>query len=111
MTNCIFCKIVAKEIPSALIHEDNKIVVFKDIRPKAKVHLLVVPKEHIKSLAQTTNQHADLLAHMLLVLPELAKTQGLKNGFRTIINTGEGGGQEIDHIHFHLLGGGVLPKM
>ncbi len=111
MTNCIFCKIIEKQLPSDLIHEDDKIIVFKDIRPKAKVHLLIVPKEHIKSLAETNTKHATLLAHMLLALPELAKAQGLAHGFRTVINTGVEGGQEIDHIHFHLLGGGILPKM
>ena len=111
MTNCIFCKIIAKEASTELIHEDEKIVVFKDIHPKAKVHLLIVPKEHIQSLAQATAEHAELMSHMLLILPQLAKEQGLSNGFRTVINTGEGGGQEIAHMHFHLLGGGVLPKM
>ncbi len=110
MANCIFCKIIAKQMPSDLIHEDDKIVVFKDIHPKAKVHLLVVPKEHIKSLSEVTEQHAALMAHMLLILPTLAKAQKLNHGFRTVINTGEGGGQEIDHLHFHLLGGDPLPK-
>jgi histidine triad (HIT) family protein len=109
MSDCIFCKIIAGEIPSDLIYQDDQIVAFRDIRPQAKVHLLIVSKDHINSLADTTEEHATLLSHMLLSLPKLAKMQGLDNGFRTIINTGPGGGQEIDHIHFHLLGGG-LPK-
>jgi histidine triad (HIT) family protein len=108
---CLFCKIAAKEIPSEMVFEDENVVVFKDIRPKARVHLLIVSKEHIKSLLEAEEQHANLLAHMLLLLPKLAKEQGLKTGFRTVINTGAGGGQEIDHIHFHLLGGGELPRM
>jgi histidine triad (HIT) family protein len=109
MSDCIFCKIIAGEIPSDLIYQDDQIVAFRDIHPQAKVHLLIVSKDHINSLADTSEEHTTLLSHMLLSLPKLAKMQGLDNGFRTIINTGPGGGQEIDHIHFHLLGGG-LPK-
>lgn len=108
MTNCIFCKIISHEISADMIYEDEQIVVFKDIRPKARVHLLIVTKEHIASLAHASEQHAPLIAHMLLQLPKLAKAQGLENGFRTVINTGAGGGQEVEHIHFHLLGGSRL---
>jgi len=111
MADCIFCKIVAGQIPTDLLYQDDQVVVFKDIRPKARVHLLIVAKEHIKSLAETSAKHAALMAHMLMILPTLATKQGLTDGFRTVINTGSGGGQEIDHIHFHLLGGGALPKM
>ncbi len=110
MTDCIFCKIVEGQIPTEFVYEDDKIVIFKDIRPKAEVHLLIVAREHIPSLAEATQDNASLLAHMTLVLPKIAKEQGLNSGFRTVINTGKGGGQEIDHIHFHLLGGGMLPK-
>src|SRR5438876_9514113 len=105
MSDCIFCKIVRKEIPTDFLYEDDQMVVFKDIHPKARVHLLIVAKEHIKSLATATEKHALLLSNMLLLLPKLAEVQDLKSGFRTVINTGSGGGQEIDHIHFHLLGG------
>lgn len=111
MTDCIFCKIIAKQIPTELLYEDDSLVVFKDIRPKARVHLLIVAKEHIKSLASVLPTQAELLSHMLLLLPKLALEQGLTDGFRTVINTGSGGGQEIDHIHFHLLGGSTLPRM
>ena len=111
MTDCIFCKIIQKKIPTDLIYEDDTIVAFKDIRPKAKIHLLVVAKNHIQSLAHASEAESALLSHMLLILPTLAKENGLTSGFRTIINTGSGGGQEIDHIHFHLLGGGSLPTM
>ena len=107
--NCIFCKIIKGEVPTNFLYEDDNLVVFKDIRPKAKVHLLLVSKEHIKSLLTVEEKHAALMSHMLMMLPKIAKEQGLSNGFRTVINTGSGGGQEIDHIHFHLLGGG-LPK-
>jgi len=111
MADCIFCKIASKEVSSDLLFEDDKVVVFKDIHPKAKVHLLIVAKEHIPSLAQVQDTQSALVAHMLLLMPKLAKAQGLTNGFRTVINTGPGGGQIIDHIHFHLLGGGALPSM
>ena len=109
MSDCIFCKIVAGNIPSDLVYQDEKLVVFRDLHPKAKTHLLLVPRVHIKSLLEVEEEHRDLLAHMMLILPKVASDAGLKTGFRTIINTGAGGGQEIDHLHFHLLGGG-LPK-
>lgn len=111
MADCIFCKIIAKSIPAELLYEDDQVVVFKDIQPKARVHLLMVPKQHIESLAQLSETEATLMSHMMLLLPKVAKSQGLERGFRTVINTGPGGGQEIDHIHFHLLGGGSLSKM
>lgn len=110
MTDCIFCKIIAGDIPSELIYQDDHLVAFRDIRPKADVHILIVSKEHINSLNHATKEQSTLLSHMLLTLPKLAKIQGLENGFRTVINTGPGGGQEIDHIHFHLLGGNRLPE-
>lgn len=108
-TNCLFCKIIAGEIPSDQVYVDEKVVVFKDIYPKADVHLLVIPREHIASLEDLNPQHDSLTAHMLRLLPKLAADQGLENGFRTIINTGPGGGQEIYHLHMHLLGGDGLP--
>lgn len=111
MTDCIFCKIAAGELPADLVHEDEQVVVFKDIHPKAPVHLLVVPREHIPSLRELTPQHDDLIAHMMRLLPRLAEAQGLNEGFRTVINTGRGGGQEVFHLHIHLLGGGRLPGM
>ena len=110
MTDCIFCKIIQKQIPTDFIFEDEHIVVFKDIHPKALIHLLVVPKTHIKSLAEVSEKETNLIAHMLLIMPSLATREGLK-GFRTIINTGKDGGQVIDHLHFHLLGGAPLPGM
>lgn len=109
MTDCIFCKIVAGDIPSEKVFEDEQLYVFKDIDPKAAVHLLIIPKTHIARLDEMTSTHRDLIADMMLKLPELARSQGLDNGFRTIINTGPGGGQEVDHVHIHLLGGQGLP--
>lgn len=109
MNDCIFCKIVAGKIPSDKVHEDDKIIVFKDIYPKAPVHLLVVPREHVDSLDQLTPAHDSLMTHMLRSLPVVARQAGLTDGYRTIINTGRGGGQEVFHLHIHILGGGRLP--
>lgn len=109
MNDCLFCKIVAGKIPSNRVHEDEQVIVFKDIHPKAPVHLLIVPRLHVESLNELTPAHDGLVAHMLRLLPALARQQGLDSGFRTIINTGPGGGQEVFHLHVHLLGGGRLP--
>ncbi len=109
MSECLFCKIIAGEIPSDKIYEDEQVLVFNDINPKADVHLLMVPKKHIVSLNEVGTEDDPLMAHMLRLLPEIAKNQGLKDGFRTIINTGQGGGQIIFHLHIHLLGGSKLP--
>jgi histidine triad (HIT) family protein len=109
MSDCLFCKIVAGEIPSETVYEDDRLVVFRDINPKAEVHLLVIPRQHIASLNELSPEQDELVAHMLRVMPQLAKSQGLENGFRTIINTGKEGGQIIFHLHMHLLGGKDLP--
>jgi histidine triad (HIT) family protein len=109
MSDCLFCKIIAGKLPSDRVHEDEQVVVFKDIYPKAPVHLLVVPRVHFASLNELAPEHDALMAHMLHLLPQLARQQGLDNGFRTIINTGPGGGQEVPHLHIHVLGGGRLP--
>lgn len=108
-SDCIFCKIINKKIPADIILENNDYIVFKDINPKAKLHLLIVPKEHISSLAHAGNNYNKLLGNMLLSLNQLAIEHGFPNGFRTIINTGPAGGQEVDHLHIHLLAGD-LPK-
>jgi histidine triad (HIT) family protein len=109
MSDCLFCKIINGDIPSDKVYEDEKVFVFRDINPKAKVHLLMVPREHVESLNELTPAHDALMTHMLRLLPQLAREQGLDTGFRTIINTGKGGGQEVFHLHFHLLGGDDLP--
>jgi histidine triad (HIT) family protein len=109
--NCIFCKIVAGTIPSRKVFEDEDLIVFHDIHPAAPVHLLMVPREHIATLADSRAEHERLLGKMLLLAPRLAKEQGLSNGFRTVINTGKGGGQEVFHLHIHIIGGGDIPPM
>ena len=109
MSDCLFCKIVAGDIPSSKVYEDEKIFVFKDISPKAEVHLLAIPKVHIESLDKLSSAHRDLITHLMLELPKLARSEGLDDGFRTIINTGPGGGQEVGHLHIHILGGKGMP--
>jgi len=109
MSDCLFCKIAAGEIPADIVFEDEQVVVFRDIYPKADVHLLLIPRQHIASLDELEPAHDALIAHMMRLLPKLAKDQGLDDGYRTIVNTGPGGGQEIFHLHLHLLGGGRLP--
>ncbi len=109
MSDCLFCKIAAGEIPADIVFEDEQVVAFKDIYPKAAVHLLLIPRQHIVSLDELEPAHDALIAHMIRLLPKLAKDQGLDDGYRTIVNTGPGGGQEIFHLHLHLLGGGRLP--
>ncbi|BCM23994.1 MAG: histidine triad nucleotide-binding protein [Methylophilaceae bacterium] len=109
-TDCIFCKIVAGEIPATKVYEDEDVIAFNDIHPIAPVHFMIVPKEHIESLASAEEKHQALLGKILLLAPKLAKQQGLK-GFRTMINTGREGGQEVFHLHVHVFGGGAsLPK-
>jgi len=110
MTECIFCKIIVGDIPSNKVYEDDLVYAFKDISPKAAVHLLLIPKIHIDSLDNLAEKDQTLLGHMMLKLPALAKSQGLNNGFRTIINTGPDGGQEVGHLHMHILGGTGLTK-
>ncbi len=111
MSDCIFCKIVRGEIPCRKVYEDDEVLAFHDIHPAAPVHFMLVPKLHIASLMQAEEQHAALLGKMLLLAPKLAQDQGLDNGFRTVINTGKGGGQEVFHLHIHVIGGGSLPPM
>jgi histidine triad (HIT) family protein len=107
--NCIFCKIANGVIPSKKIYEDEDVIAFNDINPSARIHFLIVPKIHIESLAHCETQHQTLVGKMILLAPKLAKEQGLA-GFKTLINTGVDGGQEVFHIHIHVLGGGNLPK-
>ena len=105
-SSCLFCKIVAGQIPSRKAFEDDEFLVFHDIAPWAPVHLLVIPKAHIATLADTDPaEHAGMLGRMLAMAPRLAKEHGAANGFRTIINTGADGGQEVYHLHMHVIGG------
>ena len=111
MNDCIFCKIVRGEIPSKKIYEDGELFAFHDIHPVAPVHFMLIPKRHLASLMDADDSHAALLGKMLLLAPRLAKQQGLDNGFRMVINTGKGGGQEVFHLHIHVIGGGNIPPM
>jgi histidine triad (HIT) family protein len=106
--DCIFCKIVRGEIPSAKVYEDDDVLAFNDVKPVAPVHFLIIPKAHIPSLADADEQHAALMGKMLLLAPKLAREQGLKDGFKTAINTGKGGGQLVFHLHLHIIGGGPI---
>ena len=109
--NCLFCKIARGEIPSRKIFENDEVIAFHDINPVAPVHFMLVPKQHLVSLQEADDSHAALLGRMLVLAPKLALEQGLENGFRTVINSGKGGGQEIFHLHIHVIGGGNIPPM
>lgn len=102
--DCLFCRIIAGEIPSAAVYQDEFAYAFSDIHPQAPVHVLVVPREHIRSLAAAGKQQQDLLGHLLLSAAEIARQKGLAEGYRVVVNTGEYGGQTVDHLHLHLLG-------
>lgn len=106
MNDCIFCKIVAGEIPCRKVYEDDAVLAFHDIRPVAPVHFMLIPKAHVASLAECDDSHREVLGRILLLAPRLAREQGLADGFRTVINTGRGGGQEVFHLHVHVIGGG-----
>lgn len=109
MSDCIFCKIVDKEIPSGIVYEDEHAIVFKDINPLAPVHLLVVPKKHIESLQQASPEDVSLLGHLLTVARQVAEENGVaESGYRVITNIGADGGQVVKHLHFHVLGGKTL---
>jgi len=104
--DCIFCKIVAGDIPSDKVYEDNKILAFRDLSPEAPQHVLVIPKEHITSLAEAKEEHLELLGYIQIKISEIAEKLGVKeSGFRVVANTGDEGGQTVHHIHYHLLGG------
>jgi histidine triad (HIT) family protein len=112
MDDCIFCKIIRGEIPSRNVYEDDEIIAFHDINPVAPVHFMIVPKEHVDSLAHATPQHEAVLGRIMVLAGRLAREQGCNNGFRTIINTGRVARQDVFHLHVHIIGGGeVLPQM
>jgi histidine triad (HIT) family protein len=116
MDNCIFCKIIAKQIPATIVHEDDDLLAFKDIRPAAPVHLLIVPKQHISHLSEVDASHQVILGKMLVLAAKLAKQHGCevrqqpdgsyRGGFKTLINSGPDGGQEVYHLHMHVIGQG-----
>jgi histidine triad (HIT) family protein len=107
--NCIFCRIAAGEIPSQRVYEDERMIAIRDINPAAPVHVLVVPREHIASLAELEEGQRDLAGHLLWGVAEVARREGVaERGYRTVINTGEEGGQTVAHLHIHLLAGRQL---
>ena len=108
MTNCLFCKIVAGDIPSTKVYEDEKILAFRDINPQAPTHILVIPKAHIASVAEVNAENADVVAHIFTVIPKIAEAEGLTGGFRVVSNCGDDAGQTVHHLHFHILGGKAL---
>jgi len=107
---CLFCKIIAGEIPSSKVYEDDKILAFRDINPQAPSHILVIPKEHIPSLDGVTADNAATVAHLFTKIPEIAAKEGLKNGYRLVSNCGPDACQTVPHLHFHILGGKQLSE-
>ncbi len=103
--DCIFCKIVNGEIPSNKVYEDDKVLAFHDLDPKAPIHILIIPKQHIKSVAELDESNSAVVAHIFEVASKLAKEFKLDNGFRVVTNIGQSAGQTVPHLHFHLLGG------
>ena len=108
MSDCIFCRIVAGEIPGRKVFEDDELLAFHDVNPVAAVHVLIIPKRHVDSLAHCTVEDAAMLGRIQLLAVRLAAELGLEEGFKTVINTGKGGGQVVFHLHAHVLGGGKL---
>ena len=106
--DCLFCKIVAGDIPSTKVYEDETVLAFRDIAPMAPSHILVIPKTHIGSVAEITAENSAVVAHVFEVIPQIAAAEGLENGYRVVSNCGEDAGQTVKHLHFHILGGKKL---
>ena len=106
--DCLFCKIVAGNIPAKRVFEDELCLAFPDINPQAPTHLLVIPKQHIASQAKALAEHKPLLGHLMAAAADLARAQGLDKGYRVVVNTGDDGGQTVHHLHLHLLGGRAM---
>ena len=105
---CLFCKIIEGSIPSKPVYQDDQCFAFQDINPQAPVHVLVIPRKHVASLAEAQKEDQALLGHLLLAAAEVARMKGLADGYRTVISTGRDGGQTVDHIHVHVLGGRAM---
>jgi histidine triad (HIT) family protein len=108
MADTIFGRIIRGELPARIVHDDDRCLAFHDVAPQAPVHVLVIPKRPIASLAESTEADADLLGHLVVVATQLARTLGLADGYRLVVNCGRDGGQSVDHLHIHLLGGRPL---
>ena len=106
--NCLFCKIIAGEIPSTKVYEDETVLAFRDIAPQAPTHILVIPKAHIPSVDGINAENSAVVAHIFEVIPQIAKAEGLENGYRVVSNCGADAGQTVPHLHFHILGGRQL---
>lgn len=105
MEDCLFCKIIKGEIPSTKVYEDETVFAFRDIEPQAPTHILVIPKQHIKSAAEVTAENSGVISHIFEVIAKIAEQEGLKDGFRVVNNCGDSAGQTVKHLHFHLMGG------
>ena len=108
MSDCLFCKIVGGVIPSTKVYEDETVFAFRDIAPQAPTHILVIPKSHIPSVDGITAENSAVVAHIFEVIPQIAKAEGLENGYRVVSNCGADAGQTVHHLHFHILGGKTL---
>ena len=108
MSNCLFCKIIAGDIPSTKVYEDELVYAFRDINPQAPTHVLVVPKIHVEDVNGITVENSAVIAHIFEVIPQIAKAEGLTNGYRVVSNCGADAGQTVQHLHFHILGGKTL---
>ena len=108
MSDCLFCKIIAGEIPSNKVYEDETVYAFRDIAPQAPTHILVIPKAHISGCNGVTEENSDLVAHIFEVIPRIAQAEGLTGGYRVVSNCGPDAGQTVPHLHFHILGGKQL---
>lgn len=108
MSDCLFCKIIRGEIPSSKVYEDETVFAFRDIAPQAPTHILVVPKAHIASVAQITEDNSAVVAHIFEVIARIARQEGLDQGYRVVSNCGDHAGQTVHHLHFHILGGKAL---
>jgi histidine triad (HIT) family protein len=108
MSDCLFCRIIAGEIPSKKVYEDEHSFAFEDINPQAPTHALIIPKKHVVGLKEAKPEDAALLGHLQLVAAKLARERGIENGYRTVLNVGPGAGQSVFHIHLHLIGGRKL---
>ena len=102
---CLFCRIARHEVPATIVHEEDEVVAFRDVNPQAPTHLLVIPREHIGRLSEAKPGHQALLGKLLFAAVELARKEGLAEGFRVVVNDGRGGGQTVFHLHVHLIGG------
>ena len=103
--DCIFCKIANGEIPATKVYEDDTVIAFNDLSPQAPIHVLIIPKEHITSAAEINSGNSAIVAHIFEVIPQIAKAEGLTNGYRVVTNCGADSGQTVPHLHFHILGG------